>query len=95
LENILLENNIFKEMSGPVIDASSFKNLVIRNNAFSNTGPSPIVSKVRGSVLAAFGSGLWVEGNDWTTKNGLDTPGLFYDAETTKQIVCSGNQLKN
>jgi hypothetical protein len=82
-------------MSGPAIDASSFKNLVIRNNVLINTAPSAIVSKVRGSVLAAFGSGLWVEGNDWTTKNGLGTPGLFYDGETTKQIACRNNRLKN
>ncbi|HZY38268.1 MAG TPA: right-handed parallel beta-helix repeat-containing protein [Mucilaginibacter sp.] len=95
LENILLENNFFKEVSGPVIDASSFKNLVIRNNVFINSLPSPIVLKMRGCILATFGNGLWVEGNDWMTKNGLDPPAFFYDGENTKNIVCRGNLLKN
>jgi hypothetical protein len=36
LENILFENNLFKEMPGPAIQATSFKNLVIRNNSFIN-----------------------------------------------------------
>ena len=35
LENILFENNGFKETTGPAVEAGSFKNLVIRNNSIS------------------------------------------------------------
>ena len=49
---------------------------------------------MRGSVRAELGTGLWVEGNAWTTKTGVETPKLFYDAETTRSIVCRGNQMK-
>ena len=93
LENILLEGNIFKEMTGPAIEAASFNNLVIRNNKFINKEKAPIALKMRGSIQAVFGSGLWVEGNDWTTQNGIDPPSLLYDAETTKKIVCNGQVL--
>jgi len=50
---------------------------------------------MRGSIRAEFGSGLWVEGNEWTTQNGIDLPALYYDAETTQKIDCQGNRLKN
>jgi Right handed beta helix region len=95
LRNILFENNIFQEMTGPAIEAASFNNLVIRNNKFSNNEKAPIMLKMRGSIQAGFGSGLWVEGNDWTTQNGIESPSLLYDAETTKKIVCQGNHLQN
>lgn len=93
LENILFENNVFKEMTGPAIEATSFKNLIIRNNRIINSQKSPIALKMRGSIRAEFGSVLWVEGNDWTTQKGIDPPNLFYDAGTTPKIVCQGNHL--
>lgn len=93
IDNILLENNTFKEMTGPAIEASAFKNLVIRNNSFVNSGKPPVAEKMRGSIRAEFGSGLWVEGNDWTTQKDIDLPRLLYDAETTQKIVGQGNRL--
>ncbi|HZY38269.1 MAG TPA: hypothetical protein VFE53_16545 [Mucilaginibacter sp.] len=95
LQNLLLENNTFTEMTGPAVEAASFRNLVIRQNTFINREKAPIALKMRGAIRAELGSGLWVEGNNWTTKNGFDPPAIFYDAETTKNIVCSGNLLKN
>jgi hypothetical protein len=50
---------------------------------------------MRGAIRAELGSGLWVEGNEWTTQNGMASPSLSYDAETTQKIVCQGNRLKN
>ena len=85
LENLLFENNTFQEMTGPAIEAASFNNLVIRNNKFINNEKAPITLKMRGSIQTSFGSGLWVEGNDWTTQNGIDPPSLLYDAETTQK----------
>ena len=93
LENILFENNIFQEMTGPAIEAASFNNLVIRNNKFINNEKAPVILKMRGSIQAGFGSGLWVEGNDWTTQNDIDPPALYYDAGTTQKISCQGNRL--
>jgi Right handed beta helix region len=95
LENILFENNVFQEMTGPAIEAASFKNLVISNNTFINREKAPIAVKMRGSIRAKLGSGLWVEGNEWTTQKGLASPSLFYDADTTQKIVCKSNLLKN
>ena len=84
LENILFENNVFQEMTGPAIEAASFKNLVISNNTFINREKAPIAVKMRGSIHAELGRGLWVEGNEWTTQKGLASPSLFYDADTTQ-----------
>ena len=95
LENILFENNVFQEMTGPAIEAASFKNLVISNNTFINREKAPIAVKMRGSIRAELGSGLWVGGNEWTTQKGLASPSLFYDADTTQKIVCKSNLLKN
>jgi hypothetical protein len=93
LENILFENNGFKEMTGPAIEARSFKNLVIRNNSIINLEKAPITLKMRGSICAEFGSGLWVEGNEWTTQKGIASSSLFYDADTTQKILCQGNHI--
>ena len=80
---------------GFALEATSFKNLVIRQNSFINREKAPIALKMRGAIRAELGSGLWVEGNEWTTQNGMASPSLSYDAETTQKIVCQGNRLKN
>jgi len=82
-------------MTGPAIEARSFKNLVIRNNSLINLEKAPTALKMRGSIRAELGSGLWVEGNEWTTQRGLAVPSLFYDAETTQKVICQGNHLQN
>jgi hypothetical protein len=58
LENILFENNGFKETTGPAVEARSFKNLVIRNNSIINPEKAPTTLKMRGSVCAELGSCL-------------------------------------
>jgi hypothetical protein len=93
LQNFLFENNLFKEMTGPAIQAASFKNLVIRQNKFINVDKAPLVLPMRGSIRAELGGGLWVEGNEWTTQKGFASPNLAYDAETTTKVVCKTNQL--
>jgi hypothetical protein len=90
-----LTTNVFKEMTGPAVEATSFKNLIIRKNSLINREPAPIALKMRGSIRAELGSGLWVDGNEWTTQKGLVSPSLEYDAETSHQIVCQGNHLAN
>ena len=95
LENLLLENNQFQGMTGPAIEARSFKNLIVQNNSFIKLEKAPTALKMQGSIRAEFGAGLWVEGNEWTTQKGLASPSLFYDADTTRKIVCQGNYLKN
>jgi hypothetical protein len=95
LQDILFENNVFKEMPGPAIEATSFKNLIFRNNDVINIETAAVVLKIRGAVRAELGSGLSVEGNNWTTRKGIPLPGLFYDPQTTSQVVCQGNHLKN
>jgi hypothetical protein len=93
IESILLENNSFNEMTGPAVEASAFKNLVIRNNSIVNKGKAPVMLEMRGSIRAEYGNALWVEGNDWTTQKGIDPPNLLYDAGTTQKIVCQSNHL--
>lgn len=95
LENLLLENNRFQETTGPAIEARSFKNLVIRDNSMINLEKALMVLKMRGSIRAELGSGLWVEGNEWTTQSGITSPSLLYDSDTTQKIVCQGNRLKS
>jgi hypothetical protein len=87
VENVLLEHNTFREMPGPAIEAASFKNLVIRQNTIVNEAQAPLSLKMRGSIRAEKGSGLWIEANNWTTKHGIDAPGLFYDPATTSDMV--------
>jgi hypothetical protein len=82
-------------MPGPAIEASSFKNLVIRNNIVTNREKAPVAEKMRGSVRAELGTGLWVEGSVWTTQKSIEGPSLFYDADTTHSIVCRANELKS
>jgi hypothetical protein len=82
-------------MPGPAIEATSFKNLTFRNNDVINIEAAPVVLKMRGAVRAELGSGLSVEGNNWTTQKGIPLPGLFYDPQTTSQVVAQGNHLKN
>jgi Right handed beta helix region len=95
LQDILFENNVFKEMPGPAIEATSFKNLIFRNNEVINLERAPVLLKMRGAVRAELGSDLSVEGNDWTTQKGIPLPSLFYDPRTTSQVVCQGNYLKS
>ena len=92
LTNILLENNSFKEMTGPLLTASAFANLIIRNNQVVNRGKAPLAEEMRGSVRAEYGNGLWLEGNTWTTQGGIERPAFFYDRETVKRMVCGGNR---
>ncbi|MBV8969182.1 MAG: hypothetical protein JO331_09000 [Verrucomicrobia bacterium] len=93
LENILFENNEFQEMTGPAITATSFKNLIVRINTFTNHEKAPIVLPMRGSLRAELGTGLWVEGNTWTTQTALASPTIFYDTDNTRTIVCEDNRL--
>jgi hypothetical protein len=74
LENILFQNNLFKEMTGLALKAASFKNLVICQNSFINGEKAPITLKMRGTIRAQLGNGLWVEGNEWTPQNGSRHP---------------------
>ena len=95
LDGVLFEKNEFSEMPGPAIAASSFKNLVIRNNIVTNREKAPVAEKMRGSIRAELGNGLWVLSNVWTTEKGIDAPSLFFDADTTHAIVCRTNELKS
>jgi len=65
LGNLLFENNVFSEMTGPAIEAASFKDVIIRNNRFINRETVPINLKMRGSIRAELGSGL-----SWTPTRG-------------------------
>ncbi len=94
LTNILFENNTFKEMTGPAIEAKSFKDVSIVRNTFINAHKPPIDLKMRGSIFAELGSGLTVEQNTWSTHKGMVRPELFYDGDTTRGIECSGNTVK-
>jgi hypothetical protein len=89
----LFENNEFQEITGPAITATSFKNLLVRNNTFTNREKAPIVLPMRDSHRAKLGTGLWVEGYTWTTQSGLASPTIFYDTDTTRTIVCEDNHL--
>ncbi|MDQ0472693.1 right-handed parallel beta-helix repeat-containing protein [Labrys wisconsinensis] len=95
LDGILFESNQFEETPGPAILAASFKTLVFRNNTITNRGKAPLPAPMRGGVRAEQGNGLWVEGNAWTTRAGVGVPALFYDADTTRAVVCRANQLKS
>lgn len=94
-DGVLFEANQFEETPGPAILAASFTNLVFRNNTVVNREKVLLSAPMRGSVRAELGTGLWVEGNQWATKAGIDTPKLFYDPDTMRSIVCRANQLKN
>lgn len=93
-DGVLLEKNEFTEMPGPAVQASSFKNLVIRNNRVTNLKEAPVALKMRGSIRAELGTGLWVEGNSWTTQEDIEPPRLYYDADTVRSIACRANVLK-
>jgi hypothetical protein len=93
LQDIVLEDNVFREMTGFAVEARSFHDVVIQNNQIVNQEAAPIALRTRGSIRAEFGDGLWLEGNAWTTKAGLPTPDLSYDPETVKNVVCRGNRL--
>jgi hypothetical protein len=95
LDGILFEKNQFEETPGPAITATSFRNLIIQNNIVVNNDKSTLAEKMRGGIRAELGTGLWVEGNDWTTQRGIDPPNLFYDADTTRSIVCRANKPKS
>jgi hypothetical protein len=95
LDGVLFEANQFEETPGPAILAASFKNLVFRNNTVANREKVLLPAPMRGGVRAELGTGLCVEGNQWTTNAGVDAPKLFYDPDTMRSIVCRENQLKN
>ena len=40
-------------------------------------------------------SHMWplAEGNEWTHRQGLASPGLFYDAEATQKVTSQDNRL--
>jgi len=61
----------------------------------TNREKAPFAQKIRGSIRAELGTGLWLEGNVWTTQKGIEASCLFYDAETTHSIVCRANELKS
>jgi hypothetical protein len=82
-------------MTSIAAKASSFKNLVIRNNIVTNREQAPVAEKMRSSIRAELGTGLWVEGNVWTTQKGMEAPSLFYDADATHSIVCRAKELKS
>jgi hypothetical protein len=94
LENLLFENNEFTEMPATAFEAASFRNLTIRNNTFINREKASTNSKLRGSIRAELGGGLWVEGNTWITGISVASPQLYYDPETTQKITCKNNRLQ-
>ena len=94
IENVLFENNTFKDMNGPAITATSFKNLVFRNNKLIDSVYHHAAPKMAASIRAELGNGLWINGNDWTTPGGTTSPYLFYDPETAKKIACDSNHLQ-
>jgi hypothetical protein len=94
LEGIILENNSFKDVPGPVLEAASFKNLVLNGNRVISLAAPPLAAKARGDIRAELGTGLWVEANEWATGKGMALPRLFYDGDTTTRIILRGNHVR-
>jgi len=40
----------------------------------TNREKAPFAQKIRGSIRADLGTGLWLEGNVWTTQKGIEAP---------------------
>ncbi|WP_104668225.1 right-handed parallel beta-helix repeat-containing protein [Ensifer adhaerens] len=94
LDDLLFEHNQFEETPGPAITATSFRNLVFQENTVINREKPLTPKPMRGGVRAELGTGLWVEGNSWTTQEDIEPPRLYYDADTVRSIACRANVLK-
>ena len=94
LTDFLFEGNVFREVTGPVIEASAFQDLVFRGNRIINIEKGPTIEKIRGAIKLEHGNGVWIYDNDWKTQKGIDAPGLFADPGTVQRVFVGGNRVQ-
>ena len=94
-QNILIENNIFKNTFGIVAYISSGKNIIFRNNTFDNTKLRLYPRSYRGSFFVKNASDIHFSNNRYITSQFVANPGIYFDSETTKNLISINNIIIN
>ncbi|QGQ98096.1 hypothetical protein EHS13_26015 [Paenibacillus psychroresistens] len=91
--NILIENNTFKNFPGVSMFISSGKDIIVKGNSFINDARPEAVDKIRGGIYTEQSSDLTIINNKWIQSDQMKSYGLYYDKETTSNIVFEGNSI--
>jgi hypothetical protein len=94
IHDILIEENKFIETSGAAVYACSAKNVIFRDNSIINRRSNLKEYSYRGAIGTAYSSNIFVTDNDWIGLKFNPNPGVFYDPETTRDVYCWSNRIK-
>ena len=91
LNRILVEANEFYNCPGAIAYVSSAAQVTIRKNTILNNVSRHDEYPHRGSIGAAYCSGLSVTENRWIKSEQAPHPSIYAETDTTMDVHCSGN----
>ena len=93
IENVLFENNKFKDTFGLVAFISSCHNVTFLNNTFENTKERKTPRPYRGSFYLSHTNNVKIINNKFMLSDFAPNPGNFTDKGSVKNTVVAGNEI--
>mgnify|MGYP004718862629 FL=1 len=93
IENVLFENNKFKDTFGLVAFISSCHNVTFLNNTFENTKERKTPRPYRGSFYLSHTNNVKIINNKFMLSDFAPNPGIFTDKDSVKNTVVAGNEI--
>ena len=93
IQNVLFENNSFKDSFGLVAFISSARNVTFKGNTFANPSARNSENHYRGAFFITHSSNVNIVNNTYADSRQLKMPGVMYDRETCENILAEGNLI--
>lgn len=93
--DILIEGNTFEGTTGVPVYLASAGRVMVRNNTFDLTAPSPLPEPTRGGIAMDSATDIAILGNTWIVPaDGSIVPRIHYDAESVERVKVEGNAVR-
>lgn len=93
-QNILFENNTFRNSTGLIATITHGSNIIFRNNRFSSMPKRKRQMSYRGGILVVNSSHIYFVDNRFQKLKTLPPPTLFYDLDTVNDLIVYGNSFE-
>lgn len=91
VQNVLFENNTFKNTFGLVAFISSSNNIIFRGNTMINTDARKSEMPYRGGFFVKNSRNVKLVNNSYLISPLVKNTGVWYDSSTTENIIATGN----
>ena len=93
LRDIMFEDNTFKDTFGVVAVVTSVRNLIFRNNTFSNPTPRKNPLKYRGCFYVGWSRDVSIVNNKFVLSENISDLGVYIEKGTVKRLKIQGNSF--